>query len=115
MFSDTIHGARASANMYSLIETAKANDLEPYAYLRRVFTELPAATTVEDIEALLPWALPDHQKLGNDGLVEAYVEPGVIVSLDEHFFAQAFVPEKQMRCVVLRRSSQMGARLASLM
>lgn len=56
LLSDTVHGAKASANLYSLIETAKANGLEPYAYLRRVFTELPAATTVEDIEALLPWA-----------------------------------------------------------
>jgi transposase len=56
LFSDTVHGAKASANLYSLIETAKANGLEPYAYLRRVFTELPATTTVEDIEALLPWA-----------------------------------------------------------
>ena len=32
----------------------KANGLEPYAYLRRVFTELPRAETVEAIEALLP-------------------------------------------------------------
>lgn len=56
LFSDTVHGARSSANLYSLIETAKANGLEPYAYLRRVFTELPRATTVADIEALLPWA-----------------------------------------------------------
>ncbi len=43
-----------SANLYSLIETAKANGLEPYAYLRHVFTELPKAQTVEAIEALLP-------------------------------------------------------------
>ena len=49
-------GAQSSANLYSLIETAKANGLEPYAYLRWVFTLLPAATTVADIEALLPWA-----------------------------------------------------------
>ena len=54
LFSDTVHGAKASANLYSLIETAKANRLEPYAYLRRVFTELPKADTVEAIEALLP-------------------------------------------------------------
>jgi hypothetical protein len=47
--------ARASAHMYSLVQTARANDLEPYAYLRRLFTELPAAQTVEQIEALLPW------------------------------------------------------------
>lgn len=58
LFSDTVKGAQASANLYSLIETAKANGLEPYAYLRRVFTLLPAATTVADIEALLPWVKP---------------------------------------------------------
>ena len=58
MFSDSVKGAQASANLYSLIETAKANKLEPYAYLRRVFTALPGAATVADIEALLPWALP---------------------------------------------------------
>jgi transposase len=55
LFSDTVRGAESSANLYSLIETAKANGLEPYAYLRRVFTELPAAQSVEAIEALLPW------------------------------------------------------------
>ncbi|WP_274518449.1 transposase domain-containing protein [Congregibacter litoralis] len=41
-----------------MIETAKANGLEPYAYLRRVFTALPQAETVEEIEALLPWRTP---------------------------------------------------------
>ena len=55
MFSDTPAGAEASARLYSLVETAKANGLEPYAYLRRVFTDLPQAKTLEDVEALLPW------------------------------------------------------------
>ena len=55
LFSDTPQGASASAIIYSVIETAKSNGLEPYAYLRKVFTELPAAKTVEAIEALLPW------------------------------------------------------------
>ena len=55
LFSDTPAGAEASARLYSLVETAKANGLEPYAYLRRVFTDLPRAKTFEDIEALLPW------------------------------------------------------------
>jgi hypothetical protein len=41
--------------LYSMIETAKANDLEPYAYLKTVFTKLPQAKSLEDIEALLPW------------------------------------------------------------
>ncbi|MFD2310727.1 transposase domain-containing protein, partial [Microbulbifer halophilus] len=55
LFSDTPKGAKASAALYSLIETAKANDLEPYDYLQRVYAELPQANTVEAIEALLPW------------------------------------------------------------
>jgi hypothetical protein len=32
-----------------------ANGLEPYVYLRTVFTELPKAMMLDDIEALLPW------------------------------------------------------------
>ncbi|HEY5581995.1 MAG TPA: IS66 family transposase [Rhodoferax sp.] len=57
LFSDTPAGAHASAVIYSLVETAKANGVEPYAWLRRVLRELPSAKTVEDVEALLPWNL----------------------------------------------------------
>ena len=45
----------ASARLYSLVETAKANKLNPYAYLRHVFTELPKAQSLQDIEAPLPY------------------------------------------------------------
>jgi transposase len=62
LFADTVHGAQASANLYSLVETAKANGLEPYAYLRHVFTELPKARSVEELEALLPTRL-DPERL----------------------------------------------------
>jgi transposase len=55
LFSATVPGATSSANLYSLIETAKANQLEPYAYLRKVFTELPKAQKLEEVEQLLPW------------------------------------------------------------
>lgn len=55
LFSDTPAGARASATHYSLIETAKLNGLEPYAYLKQILTALTYVETVEDIEALLPW------------------------------------------------------------
>jgi transposase len=55
LFADTVKGAKASAALYSLVSTARANGLEPYAYLRRLFAELPKATTVEHIEALLPF------------------------------------------------------------
>jgi hypothetical protein len=61
LFSDTPAGANASAVIYSLVETAKANGLEPYAWLRRVLRDLPAAKTVEDVEALLPWNLKSAQ------------------------------------------------------
>ena len=55
LFSASQKGAKASANLYSLIETAKANRLEPYAYLKQVFTQLPNAQTIEDVDQLLPW------------------------------------------------------------
>jgi transposase len=55
LFSDSQKGAKASAMLYSMIETAKANNIEPYQYLRAVFTKLPQAETLETIEALLPW------------------------------------------------------------
>lgn len=55
LFSDTVKGAVASANLYSLAETAKANAVEPHAYLSTVFERLPHAKTVEDFESLLPW------------------------------------------------------------
>ena len=54
LFADSVAGARASARLYSLDQRAKANGLEPYAYLRRVFTDLPRAQSLGDIEALLP-------------------------------------------------------------
>jgi hypothetical protein len=55
MFSNSQDGAKASAMLYSVIETAKANELEPYAYLRTLFTRLPSCETVEDFERLLAW------------------------------------------------------------
>ncbi len=61
LFSASVRGVKASANLYSLIETDKANGLEPYAYLRHLFTVLPAADTVEGVEALLPANLTQDQ------------------------------------------------------
>ena len=54
LFADTARGARASATVYSLIETAKANGLEPYDYLRHVLEHIVAADTVEKLVSLLP-------------------------------------------------------------
>lgn len=54
LFSGHSRGANASAAIYSLMETAKANGLEPYRYLRYLFEHLPAATTDAQRMALLP-------------------------------------------------------------
>ena len=64
LFSATVPGAKSSANLYSLIETAKANGLEAYSYLKLVFTELPKAQTVEQIESLLPWNVKVQDGVG---------------------------------------------------
>lgn len=57
LFADTVAGAHASANLYSLVETCKANRIDPYDYLVRLFGKLPLAKNADDFEALLPWHL----------------------------------------------------------
>jgi transposase len=54
LFAGHPNGAEAAAAFYSLVETAKANRLEPYRYLRYIFEQLPLATTAEDYVDLLP-------------------------------------------------------------
>ena len=67
---DTIHGAEASAVIYSLVETAKANKLKIYEYLKHLLTEIPKhmdETNMDVLEDLLPWSekLPEecHKKI----------------------------------------------------
>jgi transposase len=55
LFSQTTAGATANARLYSLVETARANSIEPHAYLSRLFAELPKAASADHIESLLPW------------------------------------------------------------
>ena len=57
LFADTVAGANASANLYSLLETCKVNGVDGYQYLRALLVALPRAETVEDYEALLPWRI----------------------------------------------------------
>ena len=54
LFSGHPRGAAASAFLYSLIETAKANGLKPCLYMRHLFDQLPLAKTEEDYRSLLP-------------------------------------------------------------
>jgi transposase len=59
LFSHTPSGAQASAAIYSLIETAKANGLSPYQYLQFVFETLPTLGGDDDLNTLLPWHWED--------------------------------------------------------
>ena len=54
MFADTVEGAIASAILYSIIETAKANGLEPYWYLRFLLEKAPGLKSKEDFRNLIP-------------------------------------------------------------
>ncbi len=54
LFADTMAGARASANLYRLIETAKANRIEPGRYLAHLFEVLPQVTSPDQLTELLP-------------------------------------------------------------
>ena len=54
LFNGSPRGAKASAAIYSIIETAKANGLDPYRYLRHLFQRLPHAKSEEDHKSLLP-------------------------------------------------------------
>ena len=53
-FAGSPKGAQASAGLYSLIETVKANGLEPYKNLRYLFENLPFADSDNEYEKLLP-------------------------------------------------------------
>ena len=54
LHSGSPRGAKASAMIYTLIETAKANQLEPRQYLEQLFERLPKAKTEADLKELLP-------------------------------------------------------------
>jgi transposase len=55
LFSDTVAGANASANLYSLLQTCAVNGVDGYQYLRALLVALPKAQSADDYEALLPW------------------------------------------------------------
>jgi transposase len=62
LFAETEHGAKASANLYSLVICARVNGLEPYAYMRHLLEALRTASTSDALEALPPWSVkPDLQ------------------------------------------------------
>jgi len=66
LFSNSQRGARASAIIYSIIETAEENDLKPYEYLTYLFEQLPNTdvTDMNSLDKLLPWSatIPENCK-----------------------------------------------------
>ena len=67
LFSNTPKGAKSSATIYSIIETAKENNLNPFAYLTHLFEKLPNIELEDQsaIDELLPWSesIPPKCKL----------------------------------------------------
>ena len=57
LFSNTARGAKASAALYSVIETAKANGLHPEKYVELLLTEIPRRNANDTLEDLMPWAV----------------------------------------------------------
>lgn len=59
VMSDTIHGAEASGTVYSIVETAKANGLKPYEYMKHLLEVIPQHmddTNLDFLDDLMPWS-----------------------------------------------------------
>ena len=59
LFSDTVKGAKSSVIIYSLVETAKANGIEPYTYLNLILTDMQYMCrpfSNEELESFMPWS-----------------------------------------------------------
>lgn len=68
LFADTPKGATANAVLYTLVESARANNLDVYEYLKYLLTEMPNNDHVlhpEILDGYLPWSeeLPDECRL----------------------------------------------------
>ena len=64
LFNGSPRGAESSCAIYSVIETAKQNGLNPYAYLHYIFTRVPKITEAQEWETLLPQNL-DPEEVNN--------------------------------------------------
>lgn len=73
LFSGTPEGATALAAFYSLIETAKANSVDPERYLRALFDRLPFATSPEEYRALLPQYIDPELMMSEPGTTSSPV------------------------------------------
>ena len=69
LFLGSPKGAEAACIFYTLIQTAKANRLEPFAYLSAMLEQLPYCKTEADFEKLLPWNI----RISNQGLIDGVI------------------------------------------
>jgi len=70
LFNNTPKGATASAMIYSIVETAKENGLNPFAYLTYIFQNAPnwdIRNNIDRVGHLLPWLVPQLCKAGHHG------------------------------------------------
>lgn len=65
LFADSVAGAEASALLFSLIETCKHHEVEPYAWFRYVLQKIPSCQTRDEIEALLPFNIDEKLLVSN--------------------------------------------------
>jgi transposase len=65
LFADSVAGAHAAAKIYSIIETCKYHQVEPYDYLRYVLQAIPICQTIEDFEKLLPYNIDKNLLIRN--------------------------------------------------
>uniref|UniRef100_UPI00240A8DF6 transposase domain-containing protein n=1 Tax=Gracilibacillus dipsosauri TaxID=178340 RepID=UPI00240A8DF6 len=69
LFSNTAKGAKSSAIIYSIVETAKENGLNPFQYLKYLFEELPNMnlTDKSNLDQFLPWSptIPEKCRIPN--------------------------------------------------
>ena len=82
---DTINGAHSSAIIYSIAETAKANNLKPYDYFVYLLEEIPKHMEQKDrtfLENLLPWSkkLPEGIQFFNVLAVERLLFFGILLA-----------------------------------
>ncbi len=61
MFSTSVDRAKASANLYSLVMTCRANGINPYYYFQHLFTELPKCQSSDNLTDLMPWNMKSSE------------------------------------------------------
>ena len=74
LFCDTVKGAESSAIVYTMVESAKANGVDPYDYLFYVLSVLPycgKSVSHERLETLMPWSNEVQQRFGEQTQAES--------------------------------------------